>query len=155
MILILVLEIKGRGTSMKKGILFLLMIVTSYFLIFAQSKPSMDGRASVAEYGELPVGLFAKSSSYLPGDTVIVTNPSANISIEVMIFGVFDSSEGIAIILSPEAARELYITKGSNNIVQVTKKNSYYYENNIISKKLVNYTPEADPDLNLEMLIDE
>ena len=105
-------------------------------------KPSMDGRAVVAEFGELPVGLFGKSASFLPGDTVIVTNPATKISIEVMIFGGFDATEGIAIVLSPEAARELYINKGSNVIVQVTKKNDAYTESTILAKTLENYVPK-------------
>ena len=118
-------------------------------------KPSMDGRAVVAEFGELPVGLFGKSASFLPGDTVIVTNPATKISIEVMIFGGFDATEGIAIVLSPEAARELYINKGSNVIVQVTKKNDAYTESTILAKTLENYVPKNDPDNNPEMMIDE
>ena len=106
------------------------------------AKPSLDGRAVVADFGELPNGLFAKSLGYLPGDIVVVTNPQTNISIEVMIFGSFDATEGIAIVLSPEAAKELYITKGSNVIVQVTKKSDAYSENTILSKTLQNYVPE-------------
>ena len=134
----------------------IILLAVSLFILTAEAyKPSMDGRAVVADYGELPVGFFAKSASYLPGDTVIVTNPSTRISVEVMIFGSFDSSEGIAIILSPEAARELYITKGSNSIVQVTKKNSAYSEASILSRTLGNGDIDSDPDVNPELLIGE
>ena len=137
-----------------KKICFILFI--SLFAIFAfAAKPSLDGRAEVANYGELPSGLFAKSPGYLPGDTVIVTNPQANVSIEVMVFGSFDATEGIAIVLSPEAAKELYITKGSNVIVQVTKKSDAYSENTILSKTLQNYVPTKDIDNDSEMLLED
>nr|MCR4715419.1 hypothetical protein [Treponemataceae bacterium] len=133
-----------------------ILLAASLFILSAEAfKPSMDGRAVVADYGELPVGFFAKSANFLPGDTVIVTNPSTKISVEVMIFGSFDSSEGIAVILSPEAARELYITKGSNSIVQVTKKNSIYTENSILSRNVNKDDIEDDPDTNPTLLIDE
>ena len=125
---------------MKKICLILFISLFSIFMFAA--KPSLDGRAVVADFGELPNGLFAKSLGYLPGDIVVVTNPQTNISIEVMIFGSFDATEGIAIVLSPEAAKELYITKGSNVIVQVTKKSDAYSENTILSKTLQNYVPE-------------
>lgn len=126
-----------------KRITAVIIIIGLLFSAYAGiTKPSLDGRAKVADVGELPVGLFAKSASFLPGDTVIVTNPATKISIEVMIFGNIGSSEGIAIVLSPEAARELYITKGSNVIVQVTKKSDTYAESSILEKTLQTYQPE-------------
>ena len=76
-----------------KKILFIVFSLFLSFVLIGASKPSLDGRANVADVGDLPSGLFAKSPGYLPGDTVIVTNPQANISIEVMIFGTFDSSD--------------------------------------------------------------
>ena len=72
-----------------------------------------------------------------------------------MVFGSFDATEGIAIILSPEAAKELYITKGSNVIVQVTKKSDAYYENTILSKTLETYIPETDVDAESEALLQD
>ena len=126
---------------MKKICLLICSVLFCIFLIGA-SKPSLDGRAVVADAGELPSGLFAKSPGYLPGDIVVVTNPQTNISIEVMIFGSFDATEGIAIVLSPEAAKELYISKGSNVIVQVTKKSDAYSEKTVLSKTLETYVPE-------------
>ncbi len=140
---------------MKRLSALLVTVVLCFSLFAASAKPSMDGRAVVADIGELPIGLFAKSAAFLPGDTVVVTNPATHISIEVMIFGGFDSSEGIAIILSPEAARELYITKGSNVIVQVTKKADAWSESTILSKTVESYTPDEDPDRNQEMMIDD
>lgn len=124
-----------------KRFIAVIIIFGLLFSAFAVTRPSIDGRAKVAEVGELPVGLFAKSASFLPGDTVIVTNPATKISIEVMIFGNIGSSEGIAVVLSPEAARELYITKGSNVIVQVTKKSDTYEESSILAKTLQTYQP--------------
>ena len=138
---------------MKKVFLAFFVAVFCVFLIGA-SKPSLDGRAIVADSGELPSGLFAKSPGYLPGDIVVVTNPQTNISIEVMVFGSFDATEGIAIVLSPEAAKELYISKGSNVIVQVTKKSDAYSEKTILSKTLENYVPETTPEMD-EMLSEE
>ena len=138
---------------MKKVILTFFVAVFCIFLIGA-SKPSLDGRAIVADSGELPSGLFAKSPGYLPGDIVVVTNPQTNISIEVMVFGSFDATEGIAIVLSPEAAKELYISKGSNVIVQVTKKSDAYSEKTILSKTLENYIPETTPEID-EILTDQ
>ena len=146
---------------MKKVFLAFFVAVFCVFLIGA-SKPSLDGRAIVADSGELPSGLFAKSPGYLPGDIVVVTNPQTNISIEVMVFGSFDATEGIAIVLSPEAAKELYISKGSNVIVQVTKKSDAYSEKTILSKTLESYVPETTPEMDemlsekeLEELIEE
>ena len=138
---------------MKKVFLAFFVAVFCVFLIGA-SKPSLDGRAIVADSGELPSGLFAKSPGYLPGDIVVVTNPQTNISIEVMVFGSFDATEGIAIVLSPEAAKELYISKGSNVIVQVTKKSDAYSEKTVLSKTLENYVPETTPEMD-EMLSEE
>ena len=128
-----------------KRLAAVIIVIGLLFSAFAEvSKPSLDGRAKVADVGELPVGLFAKSASFLPGDTVIVTNPATKISIEVMIFGNIGASEGIAIVLSPEAARELYITKGSNVIVKVTKKSDTYAESSILAKTLQTYTPDEE-----------
>ena len=131
---------------MKKICLILFISLFSIFMFAA--KPSLDGRAVVADFGEWPNGLFAKSLGYLPGDIVVVTNPQTNISIEVMIFGSFDATEGIAIVLSPEAAKELYITKGSNVIVQVTKKSDAYSEKTVLSKTLETYVPETSDEIN-------
>jgi len=93
-------------------------------LCLSASKPSLDGRAVVAESGELPAGLYVKSAAFLPGDTVFITNPAAKVSIEALVFGTFSPAEGIAVVLSPEAAKLLFIAKGSNSIVQITKNGS-------------------------------
>ena len=105
-----------------------------FFLLFVSaSKPSLDGRAVVAPQGELPPGLYVKSATFLPGDTVLITNPAAKVSIEALVFASFSASDGIAVVLSPEAAKLLFIERGSNSIVQVTK-NGGDMELSVLSK---------------------
>ncbi len=108
------------------SILFLLLFVSA-------SKPSLDGRAVVAPQGELPPGLYVKSAAFLPGDTVLITNPAAKVSVEALVFASFSASDGIAVVLSPEAAKLLFIERGSNSIVQVTK-NGGDMELSVLSK---------------------
>ncbi|MFI3257924.1 MAG: hypothetical protein R3Y36_06470, partial [Spirochaetales bacterium] len=88
-------------------------------VLISASRPSVEGRAFVASEGELPPGLFIKAATFLPGDTVIITNPVAKVSLEVLVFDIVD--EGYAAVLSPEVARKLYVTNEVNNIVQITK----------------------------------
>ena len=88
---------------MRRFIFSLLIISLTATLAFATSKPSLDGRAVVAEEGVLPAGLFAKTVGYLPGDSVSVTNPATGITINVLILGSIDPSAGVAILLSPES----------------------------------------------------
>jgi hypothetical protein len=107
---------------MRRFIFSLLIISFVATMTFATSKPSLDGRAVVADEGVLPVGLFAKTVGYLPGDSVSVTNPSTGITINVLILGSIDPSAGVAILLSPEAADKLFITPNSNTQVKITKR---------------------------------
>jgi len=106
---------------MKKHIGVKIVIMIAAAFLISASKPSLDGRALVASSGELPPGLYVKAAAFLPGDTVLITNPAAKVSIEALVFGTFSPSEGVAVILSPEAADVLLITKDSNSIVQLTK----------------------------------
>ena len=106
---------------MKKHIGVTIGIIIAAVFLTGASKPSLDGRALVASPGELPPGLYVKAAAFLPGDTVLITNPGAKVSIEALVFGTFSPSEGVAVILSPEAADVLLIAKGSNSIVQLTK----------------------------------
>jgi len=105
-----------------KRILSILVLLVSASLLFAAARPSLDGRAVVASKGEMPTGLFAKTVGYLPGDSVSVTNPTSGMTIEVLILGAIDPSEGIAILLSPEAAEKLGIKRDSNIQVKITKR---------------------------------
>jgi len=106
---------------MKKFLSFIVTIFTVATL-FAAARPSLDGRAVVAEAGEMPRGLFARTIGYLPGDSVCVTNPATGSSVDVLILGAIDASEGVAILLSPEAADALNIAKDSNVQVKITKR---------------------------------
>ncbi len=107
---------------MKKIISSVLVIFFGVVFIFAS--PSLDGRAVVAEDGELPRGLFAKTVGYLPGDTISVTNPTDGKSAEILVIGALDPTEGIAILLSPEAANCLKVEKNSDMLVKLTKRSS-------------------------------
>lgn len=106
---------------MKKIISFVLTICT-VGILFAAARPSLDGRALVADEGAMPKGLFARTIGYLPGDSVNVTNPATGTSVDVLILGAVDPSEGVAILLSPEAAQALNIKKNSNVQVKITKR---------------------------------
>ena len=107
---------------MKRVLAILLLTVSIGMIGFAASKPTIDGRAIVAEEGVLPKGLFAKTVGYLPGDSVSITNPATGITINVLVLGSIDPSNGVAIMLSPEAAEKLFITPGVNTQVKVTKR---------------------------------
>lgn len=105
-----------------KKILSLVFAVFTVATIFAAARPSVDGRAVVCEEGEMPKGLFAKTIGYLPGDSVTVTNPANGTTVDVLILGSIDSGEGVAILLSAEAAEKLLIKKDSNVQVKITRR---------------------------------
>ena len=107
---------------MKKLFLTIGLVLAAGILFTAQS-PSLDGRALVADPGVFPKGLFAKTVGYLPGDTISVTNPANAERVDILVIGSLDPSEGVAIMLSPEAASALNIKKNSNNLVKLTKRN--------------------------------
>lgn len=106
---------------MKKNLAF---IAALFFCgtLFTSFSPSLDGRAVVADDGVLPKGIFAKTVGYLPGDSISVTNLTNKSTVEILVIGAIDPSEGIAILLSPEAARLLGVEKGSNSVVKITKR---------------------------------
>lgn len=105
-----------------KKILSLIFAVFTVATIFAAARPSVDGRAVVCEEGEMPKGLFAKTIGYLPGDSVTVTNPANGTTVDVLVLGSIDSGEGVAILLSSEAAEKLLIKKDSNVQVKITRR---------------------------------
>lgn len=105
-----------------KKILSLVFAVFTVATIFAAARPSVDGRAVVCEEGEMPKGLFAKTIGYLPGDSVTVTNPANGTTVDVLVLGSIDSGEGVAILLSTEAAEKLLIKKDSNVQVKITRR---------------------------------
>ena len=106
---------------MKKNLAF---IAALFFCgtLFTSFSPSLDGRAVVADDGVLPKGIFAKTVGYLPGDSISVTNLTNKSTVEILVIGAIDPSEGIAILLSPEAAHLLGVEKGSNSVVKITKR---------------------------------
>lgn len=103
----------------------LFIAVLSVFLcgtIFTSFSPSLDGRAVVAPEGTMPKGVFAKTVGYLPGDSISVTSLSTKNTVDILVIGSIDSSEGVAILLSPEAAELLGLSKDANNVVKITKR---------------------------------
>ena len=106
---------------MKKTLLALGTLLIAGILLWAES-PSLDGRALVADEGLFPRGLFAKTVGYLPGDSISVTNPANGERVDILVIGSLDPSEGVAVLLSPEAAEALNIKKNANNLVKLTKR---------------------------------
>lgn len=103
----------------------LFVIILSVFLcgtLFTSFSPSLDGRAVVAEEGSMPKGVFAKTVGYLPGDSISVTSLATKKTVDILVIGSIDSSEGVAILLSPEAAELLGLSKDLNNVVKITKR---------------------------------
>ncbi|WP_027727833.1 hypothetical protein [Treponema sp. C6A8] len=126
-------------------------------LMLASFSPSLDGRAVVVDEGVMPSGLFAKTVGYLPGDVISVTNVAQNKNVDLLVIGALDASEGVAIMLTPEAAQACGIEKDSNSIVKITKRNGQddrVYGNAVISsasdnqaaapEKTVKDNPSAD-----------
>lgn len=137
---------------MKKIITFVTTIFT-VAILFAAARPSLDGRAVVADSGEMPKGLFARTIGYLPGDSVTVTNPATGSSVDVLILGSIDSSEGVAILLSPEAAERLDIRKDSNVQVKITKRSGSLDET--VSGTAVLAESEDDNFVTSDSLLEE
>ncbi|WP_296326480.1 SPOR domain-containing protein [Treponema sp. UBA3813] len=112
-----------------KKITFFILTIFTVATLYAAARPSLDGRAVVADSGTMPRGLFARTVGYLPGDSVTVTNPATGSTVDVLILGAIDPSEGVAILLSPEAADELRIKANSNVQVKLTKRSGSLDEN--------------------------
>lgn len=106
-----------------KKIFLTLTAVLFAGILFTSASPSLDGRAVVAAEGVFPRGYFAKTVGYLPGDSIKVTNPVNGERIDILVIGSLDASDGVAILLSPEAAAALSIKRNSNNLVKLTKRN--------------------------------
>ena len=112
-----------------KKITFFILTIFTVATLFAAARPSLDGRAVVADSGTMPRGLFARTVGYLPGDSVTVTNPATGSTVDVLVLGAIDPSEGVAILLSPEAAEGLRIRPDSNVQVKLTKRSGSLDEN--------------------------
>ena len=105
---------------MKKSIaLWVLSLCAS--LIFAAAF-EIEGKAVIAQVDEMPEGLFAKTVGYLPGDCLNVTNQKTGNTCELLVLGAIDPAEGIAVLLTPEAASSLNVSKNDDIQVSVTKR---------------------------------
>jgi len=119
----------NKGGKMKKIIqAFILICLISLPTIAQIHNPSLDGRAIVAPKGSYPSGLYGKAPGFLPGDTLIVTSYTNGFSIEVLILSSIDTSSGIAIELSEEAAQALEISRNTDSYVKIQKKSAYQKE---------------------------
>ena len=129
--------------------LFKILTVTAGCLMFASFSPSLDGRAVVVDKGVFPQGLFAKTVGYLPGDVISVTNIAGDATVEILVIGALDPSEGVAIMLSPEAAEAMGIDSSANNIVKITKRSGQddrVFGNAVISKSAADIKDFDDDD---------
>ena len=134
---------------MKRLSCFAVLVVFCLSIFAISVNPSMDGRAVVADAGVFPPGgYYGRAPGYLPGDTVVVTNHNNGFSIDVLILGTYDAYEGIAILLSPEAADKLQIVKGKDVYVKVQKKQPISYEEAVATSKnkKVNQVVDTDKD---------
>jgi hypothetical protein len=115
--------------------------------MFASFSPSLDGRAVVVDDGVFPQGLFAKTVGYLPGDIITVTNIAGDATVDILVIGALDPSEGVAIMLSPEAAQAMGIEKGANNIVKITKRSGQderVYGSAVIARQMNEFVTEPE-----------
>ena len=139
---------KLKDSRLIKNILKLGFIIAGCFVL-ASFSPSLDGRAVVVEPGVFPEGLFAKTVGYLPGDIISVTNITGDATIDILVIGALDPSEGVAIMLSPEAAAAIGINKNSNNIVKITKRSNQderVYGSAVIASNGSDNTPEKESE---------
>jgi hypothetical protein len=107
-----------------KRLMMALLVLLVLLSLSAAVRPSVDGRAVVAEEGTLPTGLYAKAAGFFPNEAVLVTNPATGDKIDLLVVETLEPREGIAILLSPEAASRLFIAKNSNSLVSVTKSSA-------------------------------
>ncbi len=142
-----------------KKIFLAIGIVFAAGILFTSESPSLDGRAVVADEGLFPKGLFAKTVGYLPGDSISVTNPANGERVDILVIGSLDPSDGVAVLLSPEAASALNIKKNSNNLVKLTKRNGAADEvvngSAVLSSDPNSVVAEAEPSKPLEQVVEE
>ncbi|NLM01353.1 MAG: hypothetical protein GX220_07885 [Treponema sp.] len=141
---------------MKKLCLTTLCLIFFSLSILAYPLPSFDGRAIVANLNTFPSGDYGKVPGFLPGDTVIVTNYATGISIEVLVLESLNTSDGVAIILSSDAAKKLRIEKGQDSYVKIQKKQILPYEKSVANLNgdetgsSMNFDPDKKPIVFLE-----
>lgn len=111
------------GSDFMKRYFYFIPALIFSCLLFTSFSSSIDGRAVIAAKDDLPQGIFAKTVGYLPGDSISITNLKTKKTVDVLIIGTISASEGgAAIILTPEAAELLGITKRMNCTVKITKR---------------------------------
>ncbi len=96
--------------------------------LFAGASEILDGRVSVAQGSELPSGLFAKASGYLPGDSITLTNPSNGLTVELLNVGTVDASSGVSILISKEAANRLGLSSNESMNVKLNPRSGLFDE---------------------------
>ena len=134
--------------------LFLILGIVSS--VFGQSLASsyIDGTVSIALEGQLPKGFFAKATGYLPGDSLSITNSETGFSIEVMNLGIWSSQNGVALMLSKEAADKLGLKADSQMQVKLTRRIGTYEQSAsglaIVSQILSSSSPAQDSSNNIE-----
>ena len=141
----------GRNMKNKIKTFAIILGILGSCLMFASFSPSLDGRAVVVDQGVFPQGLFAKTVGYLPGDIISVANITGDSTVDLLVIGALDPSDGIAIMLSPEAAAAIGISKDDSNIVKITKRNGQnerVYGTAVIAKQ--NQAPETS-ELNFDI----
>ncbi|MDR3283938.1 MAG: hypothetical protein LBS97_02030 [Treponema sp.] len=115
----------------------ILLFVLAFLTLSVSVRPSVDGRALVADEGILPSGLYAKATGFFSNEGISVTNPSTGDKVDVLVVGTLDPQDGVAILLSPEAAARLFIAKDSNILVSITKSS--------VSKEALPELPRESP----------
>ncbi len=137
-----------------KKIFLTLTTVLFAGILFTSASPSLDGRAVVAAEGVFPRGYFAKTVGYLPGDSIKVTNPVNGDRIDILVIGSLDASDGVAILLSPEAAEALSIKRNSNNLVKLTKRNGTA-DDVVSGSALITKGEDSEKDIAEELSLSE
>lgn len=103
-----------------KRILSLIFTLSVSFTLFSAEGEYTSGNVVIARKDELPGGLFVKAAGYLPGDSVVLSNPETGESLSLLNLGTLDASEGTALLVSQEAAAKLGLDSSSVMSVKLT-----------------------------------
>jgi hypothetical protein len=104
---------------MKKILSLIFTFFISFTLISAEGEFT-SGNVVIARKGELPGGLFVKAAGYLPGDSVVLSNPETGESLSLLNLGTLDAAEGTALLVSQEAAAKLGLEPSVKLTVKLT-----------------------------------
>lgn len=115
-----------------KKIVGLSILLGSALSVLAHAVEVKDGYLygdlSIAYNNELPSGLFAKSSNYLPGDTIRISNPFTGEEISVLNLGSLDEGSDSVLLLTTEAANKLGIDFKEPLYVRVSPRTNDFDE---------------------------